>query len=82
MLASAQAEVRETSQASLYSALMDELALSERILAEPSYRLETDFANDVERRVGQLMLEAHQIRKWSNAILAGSGIEAPITPPK
>lgn len=80
-LASAQAEVRQTSQASLYSALLDELALSERILAEPSYRLETEFANDVQRRVSQLMLEAHQIRKWSNAILAGSGIEAPITPP-
>ena len=80
-LMSAQAEVRDSNQSRLYSAMMDEVMLSERILSEPSYRQEIEFSDDVRRRIVQRMLEAHQIRKWSSANLEGSGIESPITPP-
>ncbi len=79
-LVSAKSEEREAIQSALHAALMEELTLGEQILAEPTYREETEFAGELGRRVGRLMQEAHQIQRWSSAMLVGSGIEAPVTP--
>jgi two-component system chemotaxis response regulator CheB len=80
-LASAKSEQSETTRAALHAALMEELAFGERVLMEPSYRRETEFAGELGRRAGRLMHEAHQIQKWSTAMLQGSGIEPPVTAP-
>jgi two-component system chemotaxis response regulator CheB len=80
-LASAKADEAESARSALHAALMEELALGERVLVESTYRRETEFANELGRRMGRLMLEAHQVQKWSTGMLEGSGFEPPLTAP-
>src|SRR5262249_36742423 len=80
-LASAKAEEGDAARAALYATLMEESSLAEQVLAESTYRRETEFAGELGQRMSRLMTEAHQIQKWSTACLEGSGIELPITMP-
>lgn len=80
-LASAKSEEADSIRSALRAALIEESALAERVLAEPTYRQETEFTGEIGGRVSRLMVEAHQIQNWSTSLLEGSGVEALATPP-
>jgi two-component system chemotaxis response regulator CheB len=80
-LASAKSKEADATRSALCAALAQEVLLGERVLAEPSYHRETEFADELGRRVSRWMLEAHQVQHWSSSMLEGSGFEPPVTAP-
>ena len=62
------AEARENQLAGLYGAFLEEFALAERVLAEPTYRQEEPIAADMMRRVATLRRRAAQVRAWSSDV--------------
>jgi two-component system chemotaxis response regulator CheB len=67
-LLSCQGDVRESQQSSLFGTLIEEITLSRRLLADPTYRGELHITGGLAARVASLEKKTAQICDWLHAM--------------